>query len=366
MSVHRRSFLQIAAGIAGGTLMATETESPFDDAIEPMRVAVNNGLVSAASVAIGRRGVDYAWTFGQTASLDSKFLVASISKPMAAAAVMKLCDTGDLNLDDPVDRYLPEFRGDGRETITIRQLLTHTSGLPDQLPENDSLRRRHAPLSEFVRLAVLTPLRFRPGSQYAYSSMGILIAAEVAERITGKPFRQWMVESVFEPLEMNRSALGLGRWRIDEVIACQVEKAAVEAGAGASSALDWDWNSQYWRDLGAPWGGVHASAGDIRLFFDEFLHPTGRLFSAESAAEMTRSQLPPKLTPRGLGFGLGPLASSSHCSERSFGHSGSTGTFAWSDPVTDTTLVVLTTLPGAAVNPHPRKLVSDSVARSVS
>jgi CubicO group peptidase (beta-lactamase class C family) len=81
------------------------------------------------------------------------FLLASISKPISAAAVMTLYDNGKFDLDDPARKFLPDFTGDDREKITMRPLLTHVSGLPDQLPENSKLRASHAPLSEFVEAA---------------------------------------------------------------------------------------------------------------------------------------------------------------------------------------------------------------------
>jgi beta-lactamase class C len=120
--------------------------------------------------------------------VDDLFLLGSISKLMTAAALMTLYDQGRFRLDDPVRKFLPEFTGATRDRIDIQQLLTHISGLPDQLPENQALRKRHAPLPEFVAGAVRTPLLFEPGSRYEYSSMAILLAAEVARRISGTEF----------------------------------------------------------------------------------------------------------------------------------------------------------------------------------
>src|SRR5262249_60424991 len=107
------------------------------------------------------------------------------SKPINVAAVMTLSDRGEFRLDDRVRRFLPAFDGDGRGDVTIRHLLTHTSGLPDQLADNDELRKRHAPLSEFARQAMHTPLGFAPGTRYQYSSMGILLATQIGERLGG-------------------------------------------------------------------------------------------------------------------------------------------------------------------------------------
>jgi len=96
--------------------------------------------------------------------------------------------------------------------------------------------------------------------------MAILLAAEVARRISGTEFPAFMEQAVFRPLEMKHSALGLGRFPLAATMRCQAENAAPESGAGDPTAREWDWNSPYWRRLGAPWGGVHASALDLARF----------------------------------------------------------------------------------------------------
>jgi CubicO group peptidase (beta-lactamase class C family) len=234
------------------------------------------------------------------------------------------------------------------------------------LPENETLRKNHAELSEFVDKAIRTPLLFAPGSQYSYSSMGILLASEVAQRVSGIGFQRLMDETVFQQLDMRRSALGLGRFRLEETKRCQVVNAAPESGAGHASAREWDWNSPYWRNLGAPWGGVHASAPDVARFLSEFLNLEGKLLQPQTARQMLRNHNREGLTPRGLGFAIGARAGSPGCSEDTFGHEGATGTLAWADPATDTICVVLTTLPSRAADPHPRQLTSDRVAKAVA
>ncbi len=138
--------------------------------------------------------------FGEATSVDAAFLLGSISKPIAIAALMTLFDKGLFGLDDKVKKHLPEFTGGARDRVTIRHLLTHVSGLPDQLPENASLRQSHAPLSEFVKAAIRVPLGFEPGTRYEYSSMAILLAAEIAQRLSGVEIKQFVDESVLRPI----------------------------------------------------------------------------------------------------------------------------------------------------------------------
>jgi CubicO group peptidase (beta-lactamase class C family) len=363
--MRRRTFLQSGLGTTlAAPLIAAVRQEKLEAAAGVLTKAAAEGQVHAAALYVRHGQGVFAESFGASKSADDIFLLASISKPMSAAAVMTLYDQGKFRLDDPVKKFIPEFSGGGRDKITVRQSLTHVSGLPDQLPENQSLRRHHAKLSEFVERAIRTPLLFDPGSRYSYSSMGILLASEVAHRISGTGFLEFIDETVFQPLEMKHSALGLGRFKLEETMRCQVRDAAPESGAGDPTAKEWDWNSPFWRKFGAPWGGAHASAPDVARFFAEFLHPAGKALKPETARLMLRNHNREGLTPRGLGFDIGAKAGSPGCSEKTFGHTGATGTLAWADPATDTICVVLTTLPSRAANPHPRKLASDRVAEA--
>lgn len=325
--------------------------------------SVQSGQVQAATLVARLDGKTSQQAFGQ-ATIDSPFLLGSISKPICVTALMRLYDSGAFALEDRVDKYLPEFQGDGRERVKVSHLLTHVSGLPDQVPANARLRSSHAPLGEFVKEAMRVPLGFEPGTQYEYSSMAILLATEIAQRLAGKSILELVQESVLEPLAMTRSAIGVGRLKFDELVPVQIEHAAPEAGGGDPDAKNWDWNSPYWRKLGAPWGGVHASAGDILKFLDAFASPSGKFLAPETARLMIRNHNPHLHVPRGLGFAIGPLGLVHGVSAQAFGHTGSTGTVAWCDSETRDACVVLTSLPGQAVKPHPRELVAACIAQA--
>ena len=359
----RRTFIQCGLAASLSTpLWAALQQKHLDDAADVLVRATADGKVAAATLHVVQGDTTFTRAFGKAKNERAMFLLGSISKPIAITALMTLYDQRKFKLDDLVKKYLPKFTGDGRDAVTIQHLLTHTSGLPDQLPENDALRSSHAGLLEFADHASRTPLHFAAGEKYQYSSMAILLASRVAEIISGFDILTLVDRAVFQPLGMKHSAQGLGRFSIDDMVPVQTEFAAVEAGGGDPNAKSWDWNSPYWRKLGAPWGGTHASAPDLGKYLAEFLFEKGTIFRPETARRMKTNQNTAGLAPRGLGLNVGPTAGVAGCSPMVFGHSGSTGTIAWADPATQTICVVLTSLPGRAAQPHPREQAAIHVA----
>jgi CubicO group peptidase (beta-lactamase class C family) len=359
----RRTFLGTTLALAvGSPLFAAPRRERWDDAAEVLERVTASKQVNAAVMHVVHKGEPFTRHFGKAASGDAMFVLGSISKPINVTAVMTLFDQGKFQLDDRVQKYLPEFKGDDRDKVTIRHLLTHVSGLPDQVANNNKLRKEHASLTEFAAQTMRTPLEFAPGSKYQYSSMGILLATRIAEIISGSDILTLTERSVLRPLGMKHSAQGLGRFKLEEMIPCQMEGAAPESGGGDPRAKEWDWNSSYWRKLGAPWGGTHASAPDVARFLDEFLGARGKAVKPETARLMIKNHNPEKVPPRGLGFVVGKDSGSPGCSERTFGHGGSTGTICWADPATETICVVLTSLPRRAARPHPCVVTAERVA----
>ena len=353
-------FASLCLGGAGSRCLGA-TSDAMDKAAQLIQPQVDAGMLNAAVLRVERGGGVFERAYGRAAP-DSMFLLGSITKPYTAAAVMLLVDRGELGLADKAVQYLPEFSEGARRDITLLQLLNHTSGLPDQLPNNAALRASHAPLSEFVEETVRTPLLFAPGTKYHYQSMGILLAAEIVECVTQMKLPAFLEKEVFGPLGMTRSALGLGRFKKADMMPMQTEHAAPESGAGDPAARNWDWNSDYWRNLAAPWGGAHSSAHDVAAFLNAFLRPDGRVWSAEAAKVMVQNHTPGLEARRGVGFMLGPEGFAGACSEKSFGHSGSTGTLCWADPALDTTFVMLTSLPKNVSGELLLKPVSELVA----
>jgi CubicO group peptidase (beta-lactamase class C family) len=361
--MRRRTFLGTTLAVANASpLSAAVHEERWDRAAEVLERASAAKQVDSAVLHVVQGDASFTRHFGNAASGDAMFLLGSISKPINVTAVMTLFDQGKFQLNDRVKKFLPAFAGAGRSDVTIRHLLTHVSGLPDQLVNNDDLRKHHSPLREYAEHAIRTPLDFAPGGRYQYSSMGILLAARIGEIVSGSDMITLVERSVFQPLGIKHSAQGLGRFKLAEMVSCQKEGAAPESGGGNPQAREWDWNSLYWRTLGAPWGGTHASAPDVARFLGEFMGARGRVVNPKTARLMIKNHNPPGFTPRGLGFAVGVASGSAGCSGQTFGHTGSTGTLCWADPASDTICVVFTSLPARAAQPHPRELAAERVA----
>ncbi|MGE0535975.1 MAG: serine hydrolase domain-containing protein [Pirellulales bacterium] len=283
---------------------------------------------------------------------DALFLIASPTKPIVALAVMMLVEEGRVQLADPVSTYVPEFNSNGKRNITLLHCLTHTSGLPDMLPDNARLRGAQAPLSEFLARACELKPDFLPGFDVQYQSLGYLMLGEVVRRVTGRGVGEMLAERVFAPLGMHNTSLGLdgGYERVPEIRVTGVQL------SGASY-----WNEPYWRRLGVPWGGVFSDAVDLAKLCRHLLgihrgHPG--IVSRSTLTTMTANwfeRMPdvPERHRRCFPWGLGwQLHWPAHAttfgdllSAEAYGHWGSTGVMLWIDPALDAFAVALSTEP---------------------
>lgn len=317
-----------------------------------------SGRVTAASVLVARRGVIVlrgGWgrltpdAKSAKAGPETVYIVASISKPIAYLMLMLLVERGQISLNDPVQKYLPEFKGPGRDKVRVQDLLTHTSGLPDMLPENIKLREAHAPLGDFVKGAMTTPLLFEPRTSFSYSSMGTLLASEIVERVTKTPMPELQERELFAPLKMKNSSLGLGKRSL-------ADTARVQGDSFAETEKDlerYGANSLYLRKLAHPWGGMHSSADDLGIVLQLFLNGgvyDGKRIAGRATVETMTTDHNKRIGHAwGLGWGLQTSSAwnafGDLSSERTFGHSGATGTVAWADPQRELICVILTTRP---------------------
>ncbi|MBW3541141.1 MAG: beta-lactamase family protein [Planctomycetes bacterium] len=341
-----------------------------DDAVPALGLMVGRGGRTTGVHLFGRQRIA-----GEPRPVrsDAIFLVASITKPIVAMAALTLVERGLVTLGDRVADFIREFGREGKSGITLRHLLTHTSGLPDMLPDNRELREANAPLSVFVERTCGERPGFAPGRGVQYQSMGFAVLGEIIGRVSGVSCAEYVRRELFEPLGMNDSALGAPeawftgeRPKIDRVPEIRVP----DDQAGCDG---WNWNSRYWRSLGAPWGGLLTTPSDLGRFAATLLaggrFGAASLVSPASIAAATRNQLESmpgvpdqdrRCRPWGLGWRLNWPAHSANFGDllgpRTYGHWGATGTVLWIDPDLEAFAVVLTTQPQEPQGSHLARL----------
>lgn len=336
-------------------LLARWTE---EDQWPAVAAAVGDDAGIRPTVALGRQT---AAGEGPPASQDSIFLIASPTKPIAALAVLLLAERGELRLGDPVQKFLPDFNRQGKGAITLAHCLTHTSGLPDMPPDNAELRARGAPLSDFLASARELKPAFLPGRGVQYQSMGFLLLGEVVHQVTGKRLPDFLRSEVFAPLGMRDTALGVPReWEqpgAEERVSRIAELRLPEAADPHSNV----WNTPYWRRLGAPWGGLLSTAGDLAKLCGHLLaihrgddgivgRPTLEAATVNQLASMPHvPETARRCQPWGYGWRLNwpndPQTFGDLLSPAAYGHWGATGTMVWIDPARRAFAVMLTTQP---------------------
>jgi CubicO group peptidase (beta-lactamase class C family) len=323
----------------------------------------DTGKVLGAGLCVGRRGriVEPRFFGKQSAEAgaralprDALFLVASITKPVTVTAAMLLVERGELALEDRVASYVPAFAQRGKAGVQVRHLMTHTSGLPDMVPDNEKLRKAHAPLSAFVEAACKVPLAFPPGTKVSYQSMGTLMLAEVVHQVTGRALAEFLRKEVFDVLGMADTSLGWQPAKKDRIARVRAPK--------SPDVPDWSWNSPYWLGLGAPWGGMITSPADFARFCQMMLNGGSlddmRLLSPATVRAMTSNQLASmpqvpeeerRCRPWGLGWRLNWPGHSANFGDllgpRAYGHWGATGTVCWIDPDAEAFCILFTTQP---------------------
>ena len=263
-----------------------------------------------------------------TMTTDTVFDLASLTKPIATAtSVMLLIEDGLIELDAPASRYVPEFTGHGKELITIRQLLTHQSGL---LPDN-SIKDYGDGRDEAFRRIHALDLRAEPGTQFMYSDVGFIVLGEVVERVSGKSLDQFSRERIFEPLGMTATGFN--------------PAAELKRRAAPTQERNGEWMRGEVHDpraylLGGVAGhaGLFSTAEDLARYAQMLLNDgvlgETRILKPETCRLMQSSQqLASGL--RTLGWDRQTGYSSNRgdlFSDNAFGHGGFTGTALWIDP----------------------------------
>lgn len=337
-----------------------------------IRQALEDTVFTAAAVAVGRRGrlvklQGYGRTGGQAVDPDETlFDIASLSKVVGTtAAVMALVDDERLQVGAPVRRYVPAFRGGGRGDVTVRQLLTHTSGLPAGAWLFGSAASPEAALRRVAR----TDLIAQPGARMVYSDFGMIVLAEAVSRVAEEPMDQFLARRVFGPLGM-RNTMYLPPVGLQDLAVPTAQKSERPYGP---DAVVHDANAFR---LGGVAGhaGLFSTAWDLSVFAQTLLNGGAygprRIWESGTVAAFVRRQ--PNADTRALGWDTPAARSSagSYLSERSFGHTGFTGTSMWIDPTRDLFVILLTnrTYPGGSQGDmlRIRARVADLAAKAIT
>lgn len=273
----------------------------FDDVAMQIDGWVAEGAVPGASIAITHRGEVVSTRHagearpGVPVSSETLFGLASLSKPITAAAVMTLVDEGQLDLDAAVTDVLPEFGADvdplhanamlesQRDDITFRQLLAHTSGLPESMSPELFQPSSLASRDEQIDLMLRTPLASAPGERLRYSNLGPGIAARAAEVVTGLDFLNIVRDKVLKPMDLNDIVLAPTGDDIGRI-------AELKDPANEGTPYE-TYNSSWWRETAVPWGGFYGSTLDMLQFTASFLPNGHSVLSAAAQQSMTEDQV---------------------------------------------------------------------------
>lgn len=293
---------------------------------------------------------------GKPMEENTLFWIASMSKAMTAAGVMLLVDEGKVLLDDPVEKHLPEFKGQmviaeksdeqvvlkkPVHPITLADCLSHTAGLPfKSLIEQPTLDR--IPLRTAVLSHAAAPLIHQPDSKYLYSNAGINIAGRVIEVVSGMDFETYMRERLFLPLGMKDTASFPNLEQASRLAVsyrANADKSDLEAAP--ISQLHYPLTDEDREPM--PGGGFFSTAADVtafcRMLLNDGLHEGKRILSAKAAAELHRKQTPDNVSEAyGLGLKLNP--------DGSYGHGGAQATNMLIDPVNGRVAVYLVQVAG--------------------
>lgn len=299
---------------------------------------------------------------GRPMKKDTIFQIMSMTKPVTAIGIMMLAEEGKLALRDPVEMYLPEFKGlrvkvnqgpdAGRlgtpeHELTIRDLMTHTGGITDDAPAaiKDYRQLMNVPLDEVVRQLARAPLNFQPGTEWSYSSAGIEVLGRIIEVCSGMKYEDFIAQRILSPLGMKDSFFFPPTDKIARIAMVYVQKEGKLVPAPGTILGGDPAKHRQGAVFPAPGWGLYSTAEDLlhlyRMMLNGGVYEGHRYLSAFSVHLMTEphtSEIRPVGWMRGSDYGLAweivtePLGELAGHNAGSFGHGGAFGTQGWIDP----------------------------------
>lgn len=334
-------------GLASGTsALGQEASETLAEIESIVRQGIDDGELPGAIVIYADNSkILYQQTFGhrqiepsrQPMTVDTVFDMASITKPVATAtSVMKLVQRGDVDVNQTVSHYLPEFASKGKDAITVRDLLLHVGGL---IPDNALRDYQDGLETAWQRICDLKPIS-EPGEKFAYTDVGFIVLGKLVERVSGKPLDQFAADEIFGPLDMSSTTFN--------------PKHALRQRAAPTEQRDGQWIKGVVHDprshlLGGVAGhaGLFSTAGDLVRYGQMMLGQGTREGVTVLSEDVFSLMTEPHDVPRGsraLGWDHRSPYSSNRgesFSDAAFGHGGFTGTVMWIDPVQERVFIFL-------------------------
>jgi uncharacterized protein YbbC (DUF1343 family)/CubicO group peptidase (beta-lactamase class C family) len=330
----------------------SEAEPGFrQEKLAEMDAAINQAVAEkrcpGAVLWVEHRGISYHKAYGSRAlvpqsepmSEDTIFDAASLTKVVACTpAVMLLVERGLVKLDEPVRTYIPEFRGDGKEAIIVRQLMLHISGLRGDIETKTDWRGQKAAIEKACAEVLLDA----PGASFRYSDINFFLLGEIVQRVSKVPLEELVSREIFAPLKMTDTQYLPPDSKLERIAPTEVVNGKPYRGIVHDPTA---------RHMGGVAGhaGLFTTAADLaryaRMLLNQGELEGARIFKPETVQLMTTVQTPDSIpVRRGLGWDIdsgysGPRGSIFPIG--SYGHTGWTGTSIWLDPFSQTFVIFL-------------------------
>jgi uncharacterized protein YbbC (DUF1343 family)/CubicO group peptidase (beta-lactamase class C family) len=358
-----RALLAGVGILAGAVAFGQETFSASAALDAQIRSAIRDGLIPGAVLVVGHNGkIVHRKAYGDRAIVprrepmtpDTIFDIASLTKVVATTpAIMKLVQQGKVRVNDPVTAYLPEFQG-GKSAITVRDLLTHYSGLPPDLGLDPPWSGYGTGIAKAMHEKPTNP----PDGKFVYSDINFELLGEIVRRVSGQTLDEFARTQIWEPLGMRETMFRPPASLRSRIAPTEIDPASGQPFRGVVH----DPTARFMGGV-AGHAGVFTTADDLARFAQMMLNGGAPIFSPETVKEFTSPASPAgQSAVRGLGWDI----DSPYSSPRggfpigSYGHTGFTGTSLWIDPQSKTYVILLTN----AVHPKSGKNLS-ALRRSI-
>lgn len=346
-----------------------------------MNAAIEDSAFPGGVVTVIKDGIEvYQKAFGYQTykkvvpdETNDVFDMASLTKVIATtSSIMKLYQQKKIRLTDHVSKYFPEYRKGEKRRVTLKMLLTHTSGLP---PDNTVTKENEKSPEAFFHDVITTPLMNRPGKKYVYSDLNFIILGKIVEKVSGMPLDEYANQNIFTPMDMRDTMfnpLKKEPWLVSRIPPTEID---TMYNRGLLKGVVNDERAYFMGGV-AGHAGLYSSGNDLAAYAQMLLNHGKyngiQLFKPKTVELFTTKES--NVSGRGYGFDIkspqGFSTAGQLMSDKTFGHLGFTGTSMWIDPTRDLAVIILTNreyphrVNSIKIN-HVRSAVADAVVSSI-